>query len=758
MENLLSFRNCLHQPFDHGSLIWKLTKPESLPNETKHTNVRSEPEEPPVVVTRPLKEPPSLLMRLFESCHFSPAIAIKYLFSCTERGMKQYLGKKLFMFRPSDIDFFIPQLIYMYINDKDVANATHQYIEARCKQSLHFALICVWLLESFEVERLRMKDRFLEHGEILRRMILNEFKPPRSMHTIKPSLQIDEKPQRVLNTALLNPENLNSGLHLTRSESASTSLRFLSPAALGDRKLDNGCRCFEAENAMQCSCGAHHLDAQKNFISWLTRIGDNLREEVTKEEKTRRLVSELLVLNMHLPARVWIPLSENHIVLNIPPTNSCVLNSKDKAPYCIFVEVLHSTDVRKTPLPRRPTYEEGNLHLRLRSSSFASVDSSCAIPDTPNMKSSSCGVSTMDLPTQTSLDVAAGNAKFLWDTKSLDSCVSDSVLRGTSGISSRLKKWVKRPGRKRQMLPHPDDPSASTMSEPWDEKKERIRQASPYGRLNGWDLFPVIVKSGDDLMQELLAYQLLVTLKEIWEEEEVPLFLRPYKIVVTSPNSGMIEPIVDACSLHQIKRNQCAVFREEGKSMEPSLEMHFIESFGPKGSSTYLRAQQNFVHSCAAYSLACYFLQVKDRHNGNILIDADGHLIHIDFGFILSISPRNLGFETSPFKLTSELISVMGGIDSDLYIYFKTLLLRGIIAARKHHERVMTIVQIMSKGSYLPCFRGGAAMLRALRDRFHMTCTDIELQRLVDTLVEQSLDSLTTRLYDNFQYYTNGIL
>uniref|UniRef100_A0A0K0D411 PI3K/PI4K domain-containing protein n=1 Tax=Angiostrongylus cantonensis TaxID=6313 RepID=A0A0K0D411_ANGCA len=133
--------------------------------------------------------------------------------------------------------------------------------------------------------------------------------------------------------------------------------------------------------------------------------------------------------------------------------------------------------------------------------------------------------------------------------------------------------------------------------------------------------------------------------------------------------------------------------------------MHFIESFGPKGSSTYLKAQQNFVHSCAAYSLVCYFLQVKDRHNGNILIDAEGHLIHIDFGFILSISPRNLGFETSPFKLTSELIGVMGGIDSDLYIYFKTLILRGIIAARKHHERVMTIVQIMSKGKYFRCFR-----------------------------------------------------
>merc|ERR1711920_820447 len=106
-------------------------------------------------------------------------------------------------------------------------------------------------------------------------------------------------------------------------------------------------------------------------------------------------------------------------------------------------------------------------------------------------------------------------------------------------------------------------------------------------------------------------------------------------------------------------------------------------------------AKQNFIESYAAYSLVVWFLQVKDRHNDNLLMVSTGHVVHLDFGFMLSNSPGgNIAFESSPFKLTQEFLDVMDGECSDQYEYFRTLVIRGFLEARKHVK--------------LPCFREGA--------------------------------------------------
>lgn len=67
----------------------------------------------------------------------------------------------------------------------------------------------------------------------------------------------------------------------------------------------------------------------------------------------------------------------------------------------------------------------------------------------------------------------------------------------------------------------------------------------------------------------------------------------------------------------------------------PSLKKFFKYYF----KSREKEAQRNFCRSLAAYSLVTYFLQVKDRHNDNILLHRDGYIVHIDFGFFLSNAP-----------------------------------------------------------------------------------------------------------------------
>ena len=48
--------------------------------------------------------------------------------------------------------------------------------------------------------------------------------------------------------------------------------------------------------------------------------------------------------------------------------------------------------------------------------------------------------------------------------------------------------------------------------------------------------------------------------------------------------------------------------------------------------------------------------------------------------------------------------------------------------------------------------------MKQMRERFHMSLTEEQLEVLVNGMVDSSMYSLTTKLYDRFQYLTNGIL
>ena len=278
-----------------------------------------------------------------------------------------------------------------------------------------------------------------------------------------------------------------------------------------------------------------------------------------------------------------------------------------------------------------------------------------------------------------------------------------------------------------------------------------------------------IFKVGDDCRQDMLALQMIAAFRSIFASVGLDVWVFPYRVTSTAPGCGVIDVLPNSISRDML-----------GREAVNGLYDYFISKFGGEDSIRFQEARTNFVKSMAAYSVISYLLQFKDRHNGNIMIDDAGHIIHIDFGFCFDIAPGGVRFERAPFKLTSEMIAVMSGThhlhshvpgnsagglglpggsshwptNTQPYRWFESLVVKAFLASRAYSSKLSHIVALMLD-SGLPCFKPDT--LKNFRDRFVLDKSEREAADHMRELVRKSYMSVSTKGYDQFQLLTNGI-
>ncbi|XP_050146495.1 phosphatidylinositol 4-kinase alpha 1-like [Malus sylvestris] len=257
-----------------------------------------------------------------------------------------------------------------------------------------------------------------------------------------------------------------------------------------------------------------------------------------------------------------------------------------------------------------------------------------------------------------------------------------------------------------------------------------------------------IFKVGDDCRQDVLALQVISLLRDIFEAVGINLYLFPYGVLPTGPERGIIEVVPNARSRSQM-----------GETTDGGLFEIFQQDYGPVGSASFEAARENFIISSAGYAVASLLLQPKDRHNGNLLFDNVGRLVHIDFGFILETSPGgNMRFESAHFKLSHEMTQLLdpsGVMKSDTWNQFVSLCVKGYLAARRYMDGIINTVSLMLD-SGLPCFSRGDP-IGNLRKRFHPEMSEREAANFMIHVCTDAYNKWTTAGYDLIQYLQQGI-
>ena len=664
--------------------------------------------------------------------------------------------------------FYLPQLC-MFFNYKEYYSSLESYLLDRCVDQIKFSLQITWLLNSF------IEDDYSEikldiYESLLQR--IEETLVNGERNTIKVFNQYDR-----MNSQNSDENNINNRINkIIFKERKNSNNSEMEPFLVKQCRLSYFDMCIDFYSSLKYMC-----EDLKNYDKENGDRKNKLKrciEDFNLKLSEQRINNEEFLKNYPSFFGIILPFNDtssiddidsNFIVRLIPEECFC-FSTKARVPTKICAECITVKDLQNSELlnTKKKKYSS-NTKIR-RTNGLIDKNISGRLYPRSSLKrkteitSNINNFSSNNISKEIKFDqILQRGSETIFSIKEEDVEQEDLQKEKLKQFLAETNKLETQKGKKDinkenkndkfdinnfEILPDITEELKNVFGKPMNILQEEIKQNSPYKNFKSYKLINFIAKADDDLRQELLAMQLIKFFDKIFKKENIQLKLHPYEILITSSSSGLLEFLQNTCSIDGIKKKMVT----DSKSLYLFYKKYFKENFE--------EAQINFTRSLAAYSLICYYLKIKDRHNGNILIDMYGNIIHIDFGFILGISPGGINFENAPFKLTKEYVEIMGGIDSLYYQMYKDLMVKGMIICKKYVDDIINIAEIISKGSKMPCFfkKNIDEIFKSFRERFYADKKDEEFIKIVDDMIYASYDNFRTNQYDNFQKLTNGII
>eukprot|EP00474_Spongospora_subterranea_P010681 CRZ11139.1 hypothetical protein [Spongospora subterranea] len=701
----------------------------------------------------------SSLLEKFKNDGVDAWMIIQHLLSTSHGGVRDYLINQMYDLQSDQFDFFLPQLCcFLVAWPEEDRQSLEQFMLIKCSKSLHCAMKMFWLLHAMApyCTAIEQRSRCTTLATTCETVVINSCQPkflgkgPKSANDVAPALSpsISIRLDKLLarNVSLLNRlaaldmrlNNACSG-HSRSDDDGRSAI--LSGLLLKRSHSQDSFMTSEGHSAQVHSPSAHdELRSSKrsgkfweNGIPHSPNMYQHRHSHVGLSSSTSATIRDFDVFLAKQQMSEFFT-AELHLIAALEEISSDLLRyegSHRKLQLQRLLTVLNERVCRGLYLPTGQARDRHYVILRILSHEVSPLSSREKVP--------------FLMPIE-----------IMYTRRNCSGEVHNDYFVDHESCRRHLLHLMEQ----HETRSVPSSPlsslssKASNIGYPFGElladRKARIRASSPFGRLQDWDVLLMIFKSGDDCRQEHLAMQMITYIDELFKAALLPLRLRPLDILVCSPTSGLIECVPDSKSIDALKKSIPGF---------QSLLWFFENHFGPRGSPEFAAAQKNFVESMAAYSLVSYLLQIKDRHNGNILLTNEGLIVHIDFGFMLSNSPGgNINFERAPFKLTAEFVEVMEGEDSEAFHYFRLLMIRGFLELRNHCDRLCALAEILFMGPPHDCFYGGRQALVDLRERFHATDSEQIVVEFVYSLVSQSINNWRSVQYDTYQRITNGIL